>query len=121
MAEFGIDQAIINEIADAADEHFAYAMRLARQVEGELTAHGPLGAYLEILRKEAIEAVKLLVVVSPTDSVAVLGIQSKIGAYLSLIEFIKTSMAAVSAPDEPDLESLAEDDGDRQEGGYSDS
>jgi hypothetical protein len=115
VAEYGIDDAIINEIIEAADRPLAEAMRLSRDIAHEVTVGGPLGTYLEKVRKEAIQAVKLLVVVPPTDSVAVLSIQARIGAYLNLVEFIANSQGLTSPDLLPEEEPLAEDHGDRQE------
>ena len=62
--------------------------RIAAEIEIDLESKGPLGLYAEDRRKDAANALRLLVSIDPRDPVAITEAQSIVREYLRVFEWV---------------------------------
>ena len=103
---------LIAQNATLEDMQMAAALRLTRGIIGEIRGNGPIFAYLDNLRSEALESVKGLPKIHAGDISAVQAVQHAVGKYLDLCEWIERALS-VAANAERAEEPEAEDEAPR--------
>ena len=109
---YGLDKAIIaaleDDMAAAYDEGIFASkdqLKVALGVLHETMQGGPIMAYLDQVRADAIEAIAKLPDLNPADTVAVGKVQDAIGRYEHLIDWMSRYISASPQPPSSDSDS----------------